>query len=120
MAFGVIRVRYGGADNLRLVDKEEFYRAYDFPPGACVDRYIDIEEYEAMKCKCNDIIKGKEDMYVKALKERDAFIESERRSPQRTQNMQVENDKLRLMINDLRDQLDRANHVIDYMLEKAD
>ena len=109
MSYGVINIKYGGAESTRFVEKEEFYTPQSVPSGAQVDHYINVEYYENLK---------------KDLEEVNRNLTSARDSYNNTfmclQNMRVENDKLKLTIDDLRSQLDRANNVIDYMLERVD
>jgi hypothetical protein len=109
MSYGVINIKYGGAESTRFVEKEEFYTPQSVPSGAQVDHYINLEYYSNLKEDLNSTshsLQISRDAYSNAFK--------------CLQNMRVENDKLKSTINDLRNQLDRANHVIDYMLERVD
>ena len=99
MAYGIINIKYGGAESTKFVEKEEFYAPQSVPSGAQVDLYINLEYYSNLKedleeATCNLI--------------------------RRLQNTQVENDKLREQIQELQEQLERANRVIDYMLERSE
>ena len=109
MAYGVINIKYGGAESTRFVEREEFYAPQSVPSGAQVDHYINLEYYSNL---------------MKDLEEATCDLRSARDSYNNTfmslQNMRVENDKLKSTIDDLRNQLDRANNVIDYMLERVD
>jgi len=109
MSYGIINIKYGGAESTRFVEREEFYAPQSVPSGAQIDHYINVEYYENLKKDLEEVnhnLTSARDSYNKAVM---CF-----------QNMRVENDKLKSTINDLRNQLDRANHVIDYMLERAD
>ncbi len=109
MAYGVINIKYGGAESTRFVEKEEFYAPQSVPSGAQVDHYINLEYYSNLM---EDLEEATRDLRSAKNSYSNMF--------RRLQNMQVENDKLKSTINDLRDQLDRANNVIDYMLERTD
>ena len=109
MSYGVINIKYGGAESTKFIEKEEFYTPQSVPSGAQVNYYINVEYYENLK---------------KDLEEANHNLTSARDSYNNAfmclQNMRVENDKLKSTIDDLRNQLDRANNVIDYMLERID
>ncbi len=109
MSYGVINIKYGGAESTRFVEKEEFYTPQSVPSGAQVDLYINLEYYSNLK---KDLDNTSHSLQIN----KDAYSNAFRR----LQNMRVENDKLKSTIDDLRNQLDRANHVIDYMLERTD
>ncbi len=109
MAYGVINIKYGGAESTKLVEKEEFYAPQSVPSGAQVDRYINLEYYSNLKKDLEEVtcnLRSVKDSYSNASK--------------RLQNMRVENDKLREQIRELQEQLERANRVIDYMLERSE
>ena len=99
MAYGVINIKYGGAESTKLVEKEEFYAPQSVPSGAQVDLYINLEYYSNLK---KDLEEATCDL-IRHL-----------------QNTQVENDELREQIRELQKQLERANRVIDYMFEKSE
>ena len=99
MAYGVINIKYGGAESTKLVEKGEFYAPQSVPSGAQVDLYINLEYYSNLK---EDLEEATCDLI------------------RRLQNTQVENDKLREQIRKLQEQLERANRVIDYMLERSE
>lgn len=99
MAYGVINIKYGGAESTKFVKKEEFYAPQSVPSGAQVDLYINLEYYSNLK---EDLEEATCDLI------------------RRLQNTQVENDKLREQIQELQEQLERANRVIDYMLERSE
>ena len=109
MSYGVVNIKYGGAESTRFVEKEEFYTPQSVPSGAQVDLYINLEYYSNLK---KDLDNTSHSLQIS----RDAYSNAFRR----LQNMRVENDKLKSTIDDLRSQLDRANNVIDYMLERVD
>lgn len=109
MSYGVINIKYGGAESTRFVEKEEFYTPQSVPSGAQVDLYINLEYY-------SNLMKDLEEATRDLRSAKDSYNGVSRR----LQNMQVENDKLKSTIDDLRSQLDRANNVIDYMLERVD
>lgn len=109
MAYGVINIKYGGAESTRFVERKEFYTPLSVPSGAQVDLYINLEYYSNLK---EDLEEATRDL----RSAKDSYSVASRR----LQNMQVKNDKLKSTIDDLRDQLDRANNVIDYILERAD
>ena len=109
MAYGVINIKYGGAESTKLVEKEEFYAPQSVPSGAQVDLYINLEYYSNLKKDLEEVtcnLRSVKDSYSNASK--------------RLQNMRVENDKLREQIRELQEQLERANRVIDYMLERSE
>ena len=99
MSYGVINIKYGGAESTKFVKKEEFYAPQSVPSGAQVDLYINLEYYSNLK---EDLEEATCDLI------------------RRLQNTQVENDKLREQIQELQEQLERANRVIDYMLERSE
>ena len=107
MAYGVINIKYGGAESTKLVEKEEFYAPQSVPSGAQVDRYINLEYYSNLK---EDLDSTSHSLQIS----RDAYSDAS----SCLQNMQVENDELREQIRELQEQLERANRVIDYMLER--
>jgi len=109
MAYGVINIKYGGAESTKLVEKEEFYAPQSVPSGAQVDRYINLEYYSNLK---EDLDNTSHSLQIS----RDAYSNAFRR----LQNMKAENDELREQIRELQEQLERANRVIDYMLEKSE
>lgn len=109
MSYGIINIKYGGAESTKFVEKGEFYSAQSVPSGAQVVRYINVKYYEDLK---EDL----EEVNYNLMNVRDSYNHAFKC----LQNKRVENDKLRSMIDDLRDQLNRANNVIDYMLERAD
>lgn len=109
MAYGVINIKYGGAESTKLVEKEEFYAPQSVPSGAQVDRYINLEYYSNLKEDLDNTSRSLQSS-------RDAYSNAFRR----LQNMRVENDKLREQIRELQEQLERANRVIDYMLERSE
>lgn len=109
MSYGIINIKYGGAESTRFVERKEFYTPLSVPSGAQVDHYINLEYYSNLM---EDLEEATRDL--RSVK--DSYSGASRR----LQNMQVENDKLKSTIDDLRDQLDRANNVIDYMLERTD
>jgi septal ring factor EnvC (AmiA/AmiB activator) len=109
MAYGVINIKYGGAESTRFVEKEEFYAPQSVPSGAQVDHYINLEYYSNLK----------EDL-EEATRDLRSAKDSHSNMFRRLQNMQVENDKLREQIQDLQEQLERTNRVIDYMLERSE
>lgn len=99
MAYGVINVKYGGAESTKFVERKEFYAPQSVPSGAQVDLYINLEYYSNLK---EDLEEATCDL-IRHL-----------------QNTQVENDKLREQIRKLQEQLERANRVIDYMIERSE
>ena len=99
MAYGVINIKYGGAESTKFVERKEFYAPQSVPSGAQVDHYINLEYYSNLK---EDLEEATCDLI------------------RRLQNTQVENDKLREQIQELQEQLERANRVIDYMLERSE
>ena len=107
MAYGVINIKYGGAESTKLVEREEFYAPQSVPSGAQVDLYINLEYYSNLK-------KDLDNTSHLLLISRDAYSDAS----SCLQNMQVENDELREQIRELQEQLERANCVIDYMLER--
>jgi len=109
MAYGVINIKYGGAESTKLVEKEEFYAPQSVPSGAQVDRYINLEYYSNLK---EDLDNTSHSLQIS----RDAYSNAFRR----LQNMKAENDELREQMRELQEQLERANRVIDYMLEKSE
>lgn len=109
MAYGVINIKYGGAESTKFVERREFYATQSVPSGAQVDRYINLEYYSNLM---EDLEKATRDLTSARDSYNNTFM--------CLQNMRVENDKLKSIIDDLRDQLDRANNVIDYMLERVD
>jgi septal ring factor EnvC (AmiA/AmiB activator) len=109
MAYGVINIKYGGAESTKLVEREEFYAPQSVPSGAQVDRYINLEYYSNLK---EDLDNTSHSLQIS----RDAYSNAFRR----LQNMKAENDKLREQIRELQEQLERANRVIDYMLERSE
>lgn len=109
MAYGVINIKYGGAESTRFVEKEEFYAPQSVPSGAQVDHYINLEYYSNLK----------EDL-EEATRDLGSAKDSHSNMFRRLQNMQVENDKLREQIQDLQEQLERTSRVIDYMLERSE
>lgn len=109
MAYGVINIKYGGAESTKLVEKEEFYAPQSVPSGAQVDLYINLEYYSNLK---EDLDSTSHSLQIS----RDAYSNAFRR----LQNMKAENDKLREQIRELQEQLERANRVIDYMLERSE
>ena len=109
MAYGVINIKYGGAESTRFVERKEFYAPQSVPSGAQVDHYINLEYYsnlEEVLDNTSHLLQSCKDACSCASK--------------RLQNMQVENDKLREQIRELQEQLERANRVIDYMLERSE
>ena len=109
MAYGVINIKYGGAESTKLVEKEEFYAPQSVPSGAQVDRYINLEYYSNLKEDLDNTsrsLQSSRDAYSNAFS--------------RLQNMKAENDKLREQMRELQEQLERANRVIDYMLERSE
>jgi len=109
MAYGVINIKYGGAESTKFVERKEFYAPQSVPSGAQVDLYINLEYYSNLmedleEATCN--LRSAKDSYSGAIR--------------RLQNAQVENDKLREQIRELQEQLERANRVIDYMLERSE
>ena len=109
MAYGVINIKYGGAESTKLVEKEEFYAPQSVPSGAQVYLYINLEHYATLK----------EDL-DNATHELRSAKESYSNEFKRMLNMQKENDCLRKQNSDLKIQLERANRVIDYMLERSE
>ena len=107
MAYGVINIKYGGAESTKLVEKEEFYAPQSVPSGAQVDLYINLEYYSNLK---KDLDNTSHSLQIS----RDAYSNAFRR----LQNMKAENDELREQMRELQEQLERANRVIDYMLER--
>jgi septal ring factor EnvC (AmiA/AmiB activator) len=107
MAYGVINIKYGGAESTKLVEKEEFYAPQSVPSGAQVDLYINLEYYSNLR---KDLDNTSRSLQIS----RDAYSNAFRR----LQNMKAENDELREQIRELQEQLERANRVIDYMLER--
>ena len=109
MSYGIINIKYGGAESTKFVERKEFYAPQSVPSGAQVDHYINLEYYynlmEDLEEATRDLTSAR-DSYNNAL--------------MCLQNMRVENDKLKSTIDELRSQLDRANNVIDYMLERVD
>lgn len=99
MAYGVINIKYGGAESTKFVERKEFYAPQSVPSGAQVDLYINLEYYSNLK---EDLGEATCDL-IRHL-----------------QNTQVENDKLREQIQKLQEQLERANRVIDYMIERSE
>lgn len=108
MAYGVINIKYGGAESTKLVEKEEFYAPQSVPSGARVDRYINLEYYSNLK---EDLDNTSHSLQIS----RDAYSNAS----SCLQNMKAENDELREQIRELQEQLERANRVIDYMLERS-
>jgi len=109
MAYGVINIKYGGAESTKFVEREEFYTPQSVPSGAQVDYYINLEYYSNLKEDLEEVtcdLRSAKDSYSVASR--------------RLQNTQVENDKLREQIRELQKQLERANRVIDYMLERSE
>jgi len=109
MAYGVINIKYGGAESTKFVERKEFYAPQSVPSGAQVDLYINLEYYSNLmedleEATCN--LRSAKDSHSGAIR--------------RLQNAQVENDKLREQIQELQEQLERANRVIDYMLERSE
>lgn len=109
MAYGVINIKYGGAESTKLVEKEEFYAPQSVPSGAQVDRYINLEYYSNLKEDLDNTSRSLQSS-------RDAYSNAFRR----LQNMKAENNKLQEQIRELQEQLERANRVIDYMLERSE
>lgn len=109
MAYGVINIKYGGAESTKLVEKEEFYAPQSVPSGARVDLYINLEYYSNLK---KDLDNTSHSLQIS----RDAYSNAF----SRLQNMKVENNKLQEQIRELQEQLERANSVIDYMLERSE
>lgn len=109
MAYGVINIKYGGAESTKLVEKEEFYAPQSVPSGAQVDLYINLEYYSNLK---EDLDNTSHSLQIS----RDAYSNAFRR----LQNMKAENNKLQEQIRELQEQLERANRVIDYMLERSE
>jgi len=109
MAYGVINIKYGGAESTKLVEKEEFYAPQSVPSGAQVDRYINLEYYSNLKKDLDNTSRSLQSS-------RDAYSNAFRR----LQNMKAENDELREQMRELQEQLERANRVIDYMLERSE
>lgn len=109
MAYGVINIKYGGAESTKFVERKEFYAPQSVPSGAQVDRYINLEYYSNLK---EDLEEATRDL----RSAKDSYSGASRR----LQNTQVENDKLREQIRELQEQLERANRVIDYMLERSE
>ncbi len=109
MSYGVINIKYGGAESTRFVEKGEFYTPQSVPSGAQVEHYINLEYYSNL---------------MKDLEEATRDLRSAKDSHSNTfrhlQNMQVENDKLREQMRELQEQLERANRVIDYILERSE
>lgn len=109
MAYGVINIKYGGAESTKLVEKEEFYAPQSVPSGAQVDLYINLEYYSNLK---KDLDNTSHSLQIS----RDAYSNAF----SRLQNMKAENNKLQEQIRELQEQLERANSVIDYMLERSE
>lgn len=109
MAYGVINIKYGGAESTKFVEKEEFYAPQSVPSGAQVDLYINLEYYSNLK---EDLEEATRDLRSVKDSYSDAF--------RCLQNTQIKNDKLREQIYELEEQLERANRVIDYMLERSE
>ena len=109
MAYGVINIKYGGAESTKLVEKEEFYAPQSVPSGAQVDRYINLEYYSNLKEDLDNTSRSLQSS-------RDAYSNAFRR----LQNMKAENDELQEQMRELQEQLERANRVIDYMLERSE
>lgn len=109
MAYGVINIKYGGAESTKLVEREEFYAPQSVPSGAQVDRYINLEYYSNLKEDLDNTSRSLQSS-------RDAYSNAFRR----LQNMKAENDELREQMRELQEQLERANRVIDYMLERSE
>ena len=109
MAYGIINIKYGGAESTKFVEKEEFYTPQSVPSGAQVDLYINLEY-------CSNLKECLENTSHSLQSSKDSYSNAFRR----LQNMQVENDKLREQIRELQEQLERANRVIDYMLERSE
>lgn len=109
MAYGVINIKYGGAESTKFVERKEFYAPQSVPSGAQVDHYINLEYYSNLK----------EDL-EEATRDLRSAKDSHSNMFRRLQNMQVENDKLREQIQDLQEQLERTSRVIDYMLERSE
>jgi len=49
MAYGVINIKYGGAEFTKFVEKEEFYAPQSVPSGAQVDLYINLKYYSNLE-----------------------------------------------------------------------
>jgi septal ring factor EnvC (AmiA/AmiB activator) len=109
MAYGVINIKYGGAESTKFVERNEFYAPQSVPSGAQVDHYINLEYYSNLE---EDL----EEVTCNLRSAKDSYSGASRR----LQNTQVENDKLREQIRELQEQLERANRVIDYMLERSE
>lgn len=107
--YGVIRVRYGGAETTKLVSKEEFYSPLSVPAGAVVDSYIHMDLYNELMHDRNECKARSQEMSDDVNKMRHHM-----------QAMQKENDKLREHVQELQERLERANRVIDYMLERSE
>lgn len=135
MSYGIINIKYGGAESTKFVEKDEFYSAQSVPSGASVDLYINMEYYsmvkkdldntshslQSSKDSCNNAFKRLQNMqeendnlreHVQELQER---LE---RAFRRLQNLQAEMDSMKER--NLEMQLERANRVIDYMLERSE
>ena len=108
MAYGVINIKYGGAESTRFVERKEFYAPQSVPSGAQVDRYINLEYYSNLK----------EDL-EEATRDLRSAKDSHSNMFRRLQNMKAENDELREQMRELQEQLERANRVIDYILERS-
>lgn len=109
MSYGIINIKYGGAESTKFVEKEEFYTPQSVPSGAQVDLYINLEYYSNLK---EDLDNTSRSLQIN----KDAYSNAFRR----LQNMKVENDKLREQMRELQEQSERANRVIDYMLERSE
>ena len=109
MSYGIINIKYGGAESTKFVERKEFYAPQSVPSGAQVDLYINLEYYSNLK---EDLDNTSHSLQIS----RDAYSNAFKR----LQNTQVENDKLREQIRELQEQLERANRVIDYILERSE
>lgn len=109
MSYGIINIKYGGAESTKFVERKEFYAPQSVPSGAQVDHYINLEYYYNLM---EDLEEATRDLTSARDSYNNAFMS--------LQHMRVENDKLKSTIDELRSQLDRANNVIDYMLERVD
>lgn len=137
MSYGVINVKYGGAESTKFVEKEEFYAPQSVPSGAQVDLYINLEYYSNLKEDLDNTthsLQSSKDSYSGAFRrlqnmqeENDNLREhvqelQERleRAFRRLRNLQAEMDRMKERNHDLEMQLERANSIIDYMLERSE
>lgn len=109
MAYGIINIRYGGAQSTKFVDESELYDVQNVPAGAQIDLYINMEEYGKLRDKLSEyekIIQSSKDSYSNAVK--------------RMQTMQNDIDKMASINRNLSTQLERANRIIDYMIDRSE